>query len=72
MNIIYKRRTKRQRSIRITDFTKAYLEEQRKKTRRYIIWIFSRGHGTLTTSTKYYEIVNLTKIAIYMAIFRSC
>ena len=58
---MYKRRTKRQKSVRITDFTKAYLKEQRKKAGRYTIQISSRGYKTLTASTKHYKVVNLNK-----------
>ena len=53
MNIMYKRRTARQKSMRITDFAETYLEKEREKTGRYTVEMFSRGHGTLTALTRH-------------------
>ena len=61
MNIIYKRRKKRQKSVRIINYIKTYLEKEREQTRRYTIYIFNLRYTTLEASNKHHIIVNLNE-----------
>ena len=61
MNIMYERRKKRQKSVRITDYVETYLEKERKQTGRYTIYMSSLGYTTLEALNRHHVVVNLNE-----------
>ena len=58
---MYKRRKKRQKLVRITDYVEIYLEKERKQTGRYTVYMFSLGYVTLEALNEHHIVVNLNE-----------